>query len=945
MMHRSHVRSTVRAPRLTSSRARRLALGVAAAALLLPPASEAAAQELRYSLTPVGQRVQWDDDLGLENTWLYGGRAGFLFGEWVELQGFYLRSGGKVDTRFTETGLPAPGGGTLTEGEVDVDNYGADVIVNLGSWRLRPFLKAGGSVLRFDPEGGERTSQIALRAGGGVRFGDPGQLRVQLFVEDLAFRLNRYRLTAGEDLLPADPEGDDVRHNLVYGAGLSIPLGGAAGMDDTPQFGVGGLSLPLELFAGVLNFDDDDDLDGQNLVGLRTGLDFGRFVGLRGYYWRGVNDDFDGTQPLQSWGGEAQFNLNAGPGFAPFVVAGVGQLDFRDSFENDAGIELDDRTVLILGGGVSLRLSDRFRLNAAARSYLSGPNENLDDVERTDDLRGNWLFSAGLGFNIGGATSGPPRPPAPVVMREADTTGVSDTVFVDARTGERVRAPGRTRRARGDTAQMMRDSAEMRAMREMRELRDSLDREMRDSLDVMDTVFVDRLTGERVRRAELDRAARVQPPREGYVSERTTTINVPTEGEIYIRYGPERDAGTPVPMRRMEPGMPGGRMGPGMMPGQQPGMMPGQQQQQQPGMMPGQPGMMPGQPGMMPAQPGMMPGQPGMMPGQPYIQTPLSQAEMREAVREVIRDELERQRMGQVMEQQLAPEAGVRVAPGRVPSQRLTPPAGATPPAQQRRVPTVKEPLDTAALEARVMARVDQLVALQVQAYRDSVRAATPAAAADPALTRQLEERERERERRMLQEIERIVGEQVRREVERLPAAQVAPVTPTPTPTPAAEQQQPASQLFRPRAWATYAGATVSEDAQFVLGGRMNLGPFWSGLPSLALIPEVAFGFGGGATTTLIAANAEYAFGRLGMGNAGGFRPYVGVGVGAMNFSDELAGNDDGLEFVVNPALGALWEPRSGRTIAGANLFVEYQGVDFFDISRLNAGLRWDRMR
>jgi hypothetical protein len=50
----------------------------------------AGAQALRYSITPTAEHLRLDDALGLDDTYLYGGRAGVLFGRLVELQGVGL---------------------------------------------------------------------------------------------------------------------------------------------------------------------------------------------------------------------------------------------------------------------------------------------------------------------------------------------------------------------------------------------------------------------------------------------------------------------------------------------------------------------------------------------------------------------------------------------------------------------------------------------------------------------------------------------------------------------------------------------------------------------------------------------------------------------------------------------------------------------------------------
>jgi hypothetical protein len=132
----------------------------------------------------------------------------------------------------------------------------------------------------------------------------------------------------------ADADATKLRSNLTYGAGLSIPLGGgAATYDDTPQYQLGNVALPVDVFAGQQNFSGASGLPRQNIVGLRTGIDFGPLVGLRGFYWRGVNDNFSRQQGVQAYGGEAQFSLNAGPGVNPFLIAGAAQVDFLNTYD------------------------------------------------------------------------------------------------------------------------------------------------------------------------------------------------------------------------------------------------------------------------------------------------------------------------------------------------------------------------------------------------------------------------------------------------------------------------------------------------------------------------------------------------------------------------------------------------------------------------------------
>jgi hypothetical protein len=506
-----------------SIRWKRLLTGTALLALtLLAPTAPARAQieGASYTLQPTYNIIRWGKEIGIEDTELIGGRLGLNLGQYVSLQGFYLGRN-NVDTRLTELGLPGPNELPLVDQQLNLSHYGADLIFNVGSHsNVVPFVKVGGGIVRFDPETGDESEHIAVKAGGGVRFGI-ARLQAEVFAEDLAFRLDRYRLAPiGFDPLLVDPEDNDLRHNLSIGLGLNFNLGGQQGgrLTETDRAiaerfrrGLAGVSLPIEPFVGRLNFSDDLALDTQELFGLRTGLDFGRYFGVRGYYWRGVNDDFDDTEDVQSWGGEAQFNLNAGNGAVPFLIAGLGKLDFRDEFVDENGLGRDDETMLILGAGLGLNLSDRLRLDVAARDYVIS-NEDLDELNTTDELSSNWMISAGLSFSLFGDSpdrgtvfSGREPERERVVVLDADD---------DADDDERI--DGLT-------------DAEIQRMRERRAARMELGRQLRERR----LERLDRLEG---REPGIGRAME-PPPIRNYQGDQVVTIPVPEEGELYVRYG------------------------------------------------------------------------------------------------------------------------------------------------------------------------------------------------------------------------------------------------------------------------------------------------------------------------------------------------------------------------------------------------------------------------
>lgn len=472
--------------------------------LLLPGTAEAQT----YDLTPGVDYILWDDGLGIEDSYLYGGRFGLTFGDFVSLQPFYFtRSNVEANPADIEDGEAFEG---LPEREMDMRHVGASLQIEFArGGNVVPFIRAGGGVLRLEPDGGERSDQITLEGGAGLRFGFGG-LAAEIYAKDLAFSVNRYRLYSDPDEgtgFPIDEEGDDLRHNLALGAGIRLGLGGQSGADLGRR---GGAAIPIEPFVGRLDYSDDLPFDDQNLAGVRAGLDFNELFGIRGYFWRGVNDDFDDTDPVDSYGGEAQFNLNRGGGLSPYLIVGAGRLDFDEDDEAAGGIVApEDRTALILGGGLRFGLGERAGINVAVRDYIFDASEEFEDVRSTDNLLHNPLFSAGLAFRVG---------------------------------GDRDRRDGRT--AVADDAELERLREEtVRLQREIEEVRRANDRLREQEPEVARPARVDTV----VRYEERDREGRVireevREPREREDAGRTVTIPIPPRGEVYFRYGEEAAA-------------------------------------------------------------------------------------------------------------------------------------------------------------------------------------------------------------------------------------------------------------------------------------------------------------------------------------------------------------------------------------------------------------------
>ncbi len=394
--HPSLSASTIRSRRAHS---RRTSLVVSAIALVAAT-TQSAAQSIGYSIVPTAQRVQWTDQLAFNDEWMYGGRVSVRFGSLIELQPFYFtgKNYGIDASRAPSVFGPQSNGRTL-----DLQHYGISTQLNLGRGNLVPFLRGGGGILRFDPASGSRQDRLAVTAGGGIRFGI-GQLQAELFAEQLGFRLDPLRLFSGDSATGARSA---QQKNFVYGGAVSIPL--SVPQDEDDQAGLRGTTAPIEPFVGRLHYAAHAGLRDQNLAGIRAGIDFSPLFGVRGFYWRGVNETRDKFVSVEGYGAEGQFNLNTGPGINPYAIAGAGRISYSGSYRDSLAGGDKNRDALIVGAGASFQLSERIRLNAAVRDYIIARNDSIALAATSNDLTHNRMLTAGLTISIGGSSGASDR--------------------------------------------------------------------------------------------------------------------------------------------------------------------------------------------------------------------------------------------------------------------------------------------------------------------------------------------------------------------------------------------------------------------------------------------------------------------------------------------------------------------------------------------------------
>lgn len=191
-----------------------------------------------------------------------------------------------------------------------------------------------------------------------------------------------------------------------------------------------------------------------------------------------------------------------------------------------------------------------------------------------------------------------------------------------------------------------------------------------------------------------------------------------------------------------------------------------------------------------------------------------------------------------------------------------------------------------------------------------------------------------EAERRLLDRIEAAVAFRVRDEIARaglqgdttLPRT-VAPAPPADTAT---TRFQPRLRGMRP-----YAGGNLDRPRQFIGGLRLDLGPFDAARPQVRLIPEASLGVGQGGTSVMLTANVAYEATPLSIRGTS-VQPYGYGGAGFLFFGRAQARRPQ-REAVVNLGYG-IFIPIPNHS---AELFVEHQGIDLFDLNRVLFGVRF----
>ncbi len=511
---------------------------------------------LGYRLAPAGTYVFFDNDAALQDGLLYGGSGGLSFGEFLELNGSYLFGSGFETEVANLSGAEsdpalAAALAALAARSVDLERYGADVKLNLGTGAVVPFLTGGTGIIRFSPDGGDPSRSLYLLGGAGLQVSLADRFGLSVAAEAFGYRYNpATALFTDSDLAGLGLGVEDFNNvevlNPSLRAALSVYLGGrrpgelsALDREFQRQFsgGLSGLSLVLEPFYARTEFDDAFNYSDQTFVGGEIGVDLGPLVGVRGFYGRGVDsDDPTDFQDIQMVGGDLRLRLNAGDGLTPFLTVGAGYLDVLDGYGEtvDAAAEtnraLAESRPFALGGlGIEVPFGRRLRAVGEVRA-LAMSAQPEGDVSQPDDVYFSPTYRAGLSVGLGGSAGRRTE-----VVRASDLVEerarlqaeIADQQALAAEREGRLQLAIDRARFEGDSLAVVRLRAEQIALQASTGQRSAA---LQTSAPETPAPQAPAVGGDGV-------AAALPTPIRTTRGERIVTIPLPETGELYVRYG------------------------------------------------------------------------------------------------------------------------------------------------------------------------------------------------------------------------------------------------------------------------------------------------------------------------------------------------------------------------------------------------------------------------
>ncbi len=387
-------------------------------AFFIATAASAQVRGVSYTIAPSASYNWFGNESGLEDAFMFGGRLGFGFGEYVELRATYLQT---LDQQTNFAGLDLNIDSTFANQGVDLARYGAELKLNIGRGTLLPYLVLGGGIQDTERAGLEKSQNIFGTIGLGLTLSAADRYAFGVEGKYIAYSGNVVRNlldSIDRQVNNLDLDNFSTRNigTFAVAANLSFYLGGRrpgqlSDIDEEYmrnfQGGLTGLSIPVELGLAQVSWDNSLPYRDAYFAGGTAGFSFGPLISLRGFYYRGMTDDeinFD-FDDISLYGADFRFNLSqASSGIVPYLSVGGGYIDLADGYNDgitEAAQLASSQGFASGGGGIYLKFGERVRLNGGIRAMLTS-GADLEDLNSTEQITTSYMYNAGLGFTLGG---------------------------------------------------------------------------------------------------------------------------------------------------------------------------------------------------------------------------------------------------------------------------------------------------------------------------------------------------------------------------------------------------------------------------------------------------------------------------------------------------------------------------------------------------------------
>ena len=376
----------------------------ASAALVLASAGALSAQtqDISVIVAPTFGYTSFHKNLNLGESPSAGVRAGFAVGPLFEVRGLWERSFNvKQIEKISST---------------KIERLGGELKLNLWSnILLTPYVTAGAGVMKMKYNDAAvsknyEEKQLYTALGAGLKINLTKRVALALEAKDYIFNIN-----PNNRYLKTGVDGNKTLHNFGGQASLDFYLGGSLRSKDKVTrafrntFGNGfrGAKFVLEPGMAYLDFNDSSLFKDTYLLGGSAGIDFGQYLGLRGFYYQGTKNpnklDLNFGKELEMYGGNVIARLNVSRGVTPYLSLGAGYLNVKNTYTDaKGGHDAKKGWFALGGGGLEVPLHRTLALYGEANVMLNEQdNKEVSTIANPADVKTNWMFKAGLRFNLG----------------------------------------------------------------------------------------------------------------------------------------------------------------------------------------------------------------------------------------------------------------------------------------------------------------------------------------------------------------------------------------------------------------------------------------------------------------------------------------------------------------------------------------------------------------